>query len=370
MKVLNVCPSIHGQSRGAERFAVDLAHELRKKGIDVRFAAGHRTEKKIIAPFKLEKLFEIKNKYARKLGFDYLNLLSATKLVFIVRRYEPDVVHFHGVYGISSLLVRLASRNTPTFVTFHDTWFIFYDPPKRRRGAKYTNYKFMLPVGWLHFLTNQFFLRHATIIVPSRWIEKACRRVGLKNKFLHIPHGVWSFPPQTSYENKLLWVGAIVEEKGLQDVLPSMAVVAHRNAWGVTVIGDGPDRSATHSLCPEVTFMGWGNVDEYFNTGSILVISSRVEETGPLVLLEGMSYGLCVVGANRGGIKEKIDDAKTGFLYNSRSQLEEILEFLISDRSEIKRVGANARLAVQKNYSWNLCARRHLKAYTESSIDL
>lgn len=368
MKILQVCPSITRKSRGAERFAIQLTHQLLNRNCDVLLVSGHKTDGRCVENIGNEKLFEIRNKVARKLLFDYYNIFAIFQFRRILIRFRPDIIHFHGVYGLSSYLVKMAIDRARTFVTFHDTWYTFYDPPVKKVGTNLTNRDYLLPLALAHQAINRYFLKEAGIITPAKWVVEWAGKCGFENQFDYIPAGVDVDVKNTTYEKELLWIGAIEEEKGLSDVIEVLSRVSKQNNWTLKVIGDGAQKKRLQKRYSNVVFVGWDSVEKYLTKGSIMVISSRVQETGPLVLLEGMSHGVCVVGVARGGVEEKLVDGETGFLYHTCTQLEALLQYLIDNEEEVHRVGQNARKFVRHAFTWENNVDKHLELYSRDPL--
>jgi glycosyltransferase involved in cell wall biosynthesis len=62
--------------------------------------------------------------------------------------------------------------------------------------------------------------------------------------------------------------------------------------------------------------MGYKSVNEIFSQIDYLIVPSLINEAFGRVIIEAYSYGVPVIGSNRGGIPELIDKNQTGFLFN------------------------------------------------------
>ena len=90
------------------------------------------------------------------------------------------------------------------------------------------------------------------------------------------------------------------------------------------------------------------------------------------MLLEAQSSGVPVVAFDVGGVGEAVQNGETGFLAkigNTNEFAEAILK-LLSDASLRERMGANGRIFVVNNYTWNICAEKMLQVYCESLNNL
>lgn len=75
----------------------------------------------------------------------------------------------------------------------------------------------------------------------------------------------------------------------------------------------------------------------------ILVVPSIWYENTPLVILSAQAFGLPVIATDLGGINEIVTDRKNGFLFKRGDdhQLSKIIQTLIHDRSQLKRLSDN-----------------------------
>lgn len=101
----------------------------------------------------------------------------------------------------------------------------------------------------------------------------------------------------------------------------------------------------------------WGgfhnNIPELMASLDILVHTCDTEPFGRIAI-EAMAAGKAVVGPDRGGIAETIQDCETGYLAKSGSEqsFALVIEFLINSPEERKRIGDHARASV-KNGRYN-----------------
>lgn len=123
---------------------------------------------------------------------------------------------------------------------------------------------------------------------------------------------------------KLLYVGRLSREKGVDVLLRALGELAHDGeAFSLTVVGDGPDGTALAALVTELGLVERvafeGHVTDadrrrslYLDAG-IVVIPSRTEGV-PLVAIEAMALGRVVVASAVGGIPDIVEDGWSGLL--------------------------------------------------------
>jgi glycosyltransferase involved in cell wall biosynthesis len=91
-----------------------------------------------------------------------------------------------------------------------------------------------------------------------------------------------------------------------------------------------------HDIKENIHFLGYlKNPAHFYQANDVMVLATENETFG-LVLIEAMRTQTCVVGANRGGVLEIIDDKKTGLLFESQNSedLANKLEILYHDKTK------------------------------------
>ena len=126
--------------------------------------------------------------------------------------------------------------------------------------------------------------------------------------------------------------------------------VHHRTGARLCLVGDGPqlpdlrkvlDASAAAS---HVRYVGaTARPEDHFSGGSVL-LSTSVQESFGLVLLEAMAAGLPVIARAVGGVAELVEDGVSGMLFNGNhfaSTVDRIVALLGSEEtlSELRRGG-------------------------------
>src|SRR3546814_17832635 len=99
------------------------------------------------------------------------------------------------------------------------------------------------------------------------------------------------------------------------------------------------------------------------NAGRIFVLPSSYEGH-PKTLLEAMACGAAVIGTDVPGIREVIEDGRTGLLCApTAAALRDAIERLLSDEPLRRRLGGNARQQIQMTESLARVAQLQLSAY-------
>lgn len=204
------------------------------------------------------------------------------------------------------------------------------------------------------------------LVLVSRELQKFYSEK-LKNstcECLYIPNVVDKIPSNVSLldEKRLVSVGRLSPEKGYLDLLSIFCkIVEDDSEWVLEIIGDGSEREKlqeyihTHQLEKNVFLHGFCDrdyINKMLHQSSIYVMTSYTESFG-IVLLEAMSYGLpCVAFSSAEGAREIIENEKTGYLIEKRSESDYIqkLQYLMKHKKVRERLGHRGREKV-KDYT-------------------
>ena len=98
-------------------------------------------------------------------------------------------------------------------------------------------------------------------------------------------------------------------------------------------------------------------VKEFFTEIDVYVLLSGLEGLGQTII-EASLMKKPIIATNVGGIKDLIQDSKTGFLIQSGdgSELIKKILFLLENDSKAEIMGENACLYIKKNFSWSKIA--------------
>lgn len=158
----------------------------------------------------------------------------------------------------------------------------------------------------------------------------------------------------TSIPNRICFVGRLVEQKNLFSLIQA--------CYGLQVelhmIGEGHLRS---SLQDEADRLGvsltlHGNIPhhqlpKFIHQSAIFALVST-HEGHPKSMLEAMSCGATVIGADSPGIREQIAHGETGWLSGTDPEsIQAAIQHLLSHPQLRQKLGSNARKFIVKNYS-------------------
>ncbi len=172
----------------------------------------------------------------------------------------------------------------------------------------------------------------------------------------------------------VLFVGRLVERKGVDVLLDAAARLVPRHDIRVVIVGDGPERGRLEALVVErglgraAQFRGRISAEEleraYASAGACIlpaVVDRRGDTEGlGVVLLEAMSYGVPVIGSDIGGITDIITDGVTGILVpaGNPAALASAVERLAQDPGLARRLGEAGYRRVREQFTWEAIAER------------
>ena len=267
--------------------------------------------------------------------------------------FTPDVVHLHNFYhvlspGILGELARHKERFAARVVMYaHDYHLVCPNSGAmwyRGREAELADlnrtdsWRYLLARRWdyrgrlysllklaQHFLAYRLRDRRRVIdlvLCPSRFMQGAMKRTGRPTA--HLPYPNPPFEPRRATrprELTLIFAGRVEPEKGLVQFLEMLP----KDFGGrFQIVGDGADRPAAEEtrrrrgLSDRVEFLGRRPHDETMNriaAAHVLVLPSRWYENYPLSMLEALALGTNLLVADRGGMREIVEDAGAGYRF-------------------------------------------------------
>lgn len=171
-----------------------------------------------------------------------------------------------------------------------------------------------------------------------------------------IPNGIDLPLPERADGSQVLYVGRLVECKGIADLI--MAIKEVRSAE-LVIVGDGPDRTRLEGLADGSPVVFEGHVPhaaiaDYLRQARVLVLPSHRGDGLPNVIMEAMSLGVPAIATETAGIPDLVRHGKTGYLYEPGDirQLAIYINQLLSDDELHQKFGESSLQAIQ-SYSWD-----------------
>lgn len=179
---------------------------------------------------------------------------------------------------------------------------------------------------------------------------------------------------------ELLFMGRLVERKGVHLLLEALALLPPESRPLLHVVGDGPERARLQALAGElrleehVVFHGFVSAEEKAErlTGcDAFVLPAVIDSKGDteglgVVLLEAMTYGKPVIASAAGGIVDIVRDGRNGFLVppGDAGALAGAIRACVENPARARGLGAQGRIDVEEGFSWDVIADRLAALYT------
>ncbi len=283
---------------------------------------------------------------------------AAKRLASIIDRERIDVVHLHWTKDIpAAVMAKKLSKRKPKLVqTRNMTMTKFKNDPYHR--LLYRNIDMMLPVT--HQVADQL----------RRFIPDAVRPrievlyMGSDEPELLDTQKIDSLKRQHGMQRgfNVGMVGRIEEGKGQHLLIEAVAALKVQgrevNAWFVGhemqkgYIDALKAQAKQKGIGEQVHFLGFmKNPHHFYQLCDAIVLATTCETFG-LVLIEAMQVGTTVIGTNRCGPLEIIDDGVTGLLFeqNSAHDLAEKIARLSEDSKLNTSLAARGKTSAQMRF--------------------
>lgn len=179
---------------------------------------------------------------------------------------------------------------------------------------------------------------------------------------------------------RLLFVGRLVERKGVHVLLEALARLPEEPAITLEIVGDGADREALQAqahalgLAGRVHFHGYvprQELEAQLRECDALVLPAVTDAKGDIeglgvVLLEAMSFAKPVIASMAGGITDIVRHGENGLLVPAGdvAALASALQAFAGDPAMVRRLGEAALHDVRERFSWDSILDRLEAVYT------
>ncbi len=362
---------------------IETIGRLRERGIEVEVLApsyrglgaqrfeGIRVHRFRYAPARLEKLTHDQTTPDRLRERPWYSLLlpgylaaGALAAARLARTGRFDVLHAfwplpHGLFALAGR----AGSGVPVVSTFF--------------GVELTWLRRQLP--FLAPLVRRIIHRSDAVTVISRHTAAEVDRLVPGTEVRTIPFGAAgaaarthaaTTPPQRrrGMPLEVLFVGRLVERKGVSILLEAAALLRDEIDLHVTIVGGGPlsealrEQSARLGLGDRVEFTGVvdeAELERRFSGADLFVLPAVTDAKGDVeglgvVLIEALLHGVPVVASRSGGIPDIVRDGETGLLVppGDAPALAAALVRLAGDPEFAAQLAADGRKHVTEHFGW------------------
>ena len=351
---------------GAQLHVLELCADQLARGNEVTFIVGNK------GPL-LDKVKQLKGvkvillpSLVREIS-PTNDIKAIVELRKIIKSESPDIVHLHsskaGVIGrLSSIGLR---KKIKVIFTVHG-WAFTDGVSSRLKKSLYR----IIEKSVRHF-TDLF-------ICVSYYDEK----IGKRDKVLDstsnvkVIHNGSTTPSEQSINYsvhmplRLVMIARFSPQKD-QETLINAVTKLPKDSYKLTFVGDGETLQTNKELVSKyglnhnIKFAGFKDdiSDELINN-DVYILSTHYEGL-PISIIEAMSYGLPILATNVGGNSEILENNINGFLFTSKDELAEKLNYLINNPETVKKMGQESYRIFSDEYSLSQCLTKINNSYLE-----
>lgn len=334
--------------------------------------------------------------YANRAGLEIV-IIDTSKKPFVKKNFFQDVKS--GVLRVINMTVLLYHEKYSGVIIFSSAGWGFYEKIMLSficRMARVTSVLFIVD-GWFFSVRNKsfltrwwigFLLKIPNILAASglNWIRLFIA-LGVKESHLAIVH-YWlpksfkiQMQPKVLHAGepiKFVFVGWMIKEKGLNEILTAVGSLYHKHLFNFTFIGDGPMLESVREIIKNskwesrIFARGWLSNEQKkqeLATAHVFVLPSHAEGF-PMSLIEAMLSGLPAICSDVGGISDSLHDGVNGFLIprkNSQS-LKEAMQFYIENPDTLLKHSIEASKIGIQNHSSDKNCKALFSALTKGKL--
>jgi glycosyltransferase involved in cell wall biosynthesis len=345
---------------GAEQLVAELSAWLQERKHSV-LVANLTAEKAMLPAFEARHVRVVQVSVPGILARFYPH-----RLVSLIRRFQPDVVHCHNMAWLKTASACWWTK-TPCVLTlhnYHDDWL-----QRHRRWLQWAATKTDYFVGVAPGIEKLF-----VDILGVRQERTLYVRNGVADiHTLEDSEANWEVP-------KCLKVVGMVgrfdmHQKDQATLVRAMAIVRERvPGVHLVFIGDGPRRAEVEQLASElgmhdcVHFLGLRrDVPTLLHHLDVFVLSSRIEGES-LAILEAMSAQRPIVATAVGGTPALLANGECGLLVppgDVQAMAQAILE-LLTNKTKAEELARRARERFLQEYTIDRMGERYLELYQKA----
>jgi glycosyltransferase involved in cell wall biosynthesis len=285
----------------------------------------------------------------------------------LLRHYRFDLIHAHWLIpqGLCAAIFRYWSDSSPPLLCTSHGGDLFGLNGKFMDGMK----------RWV--IKNS-----SAVTTVSSAMGNAVDTLQIDMKKVHvIPMGVdlqqRFVPPQRPRcGKKLLFVGRLVEKKGLTYLIDALPLILAKHPEAtLTVIGEGPEKNRLLRRVSEigienqVTFKGAiknASLPGYYQDSDIAVFPSVIASDGDregfgLVLVEALGCACAAVVTDLPAMRDIVQDGRNALVVRQKDarQIAEAVIRLLDHPRHRQRLGEAGRLAVLGKFDWAVIAAQY-----------
>ena len=316
----------------------------------------------------------------------YMGFPHKVRVLDFLKAHNIELIHAHTEFAMGHMAI-VAGRelNLPVIATTHTMWEDYYRYylslgkiiPRRvvrkmvqqaykqfyafinvsQKAHDYFNRSFMLPGIPSTVVPNAIDIeRFSEGSVHNEETQKLRASLGLKPE-----------------DTVLLYVGRVVEEKRVYELLDVCMNIARKNPNIKTVfVGSGgaseymAETVKKNKLEKNIIFTGfvdWTNLPKYYALGDIFITAS-LSEMHSMTILEALAAGLPIVCREDASFSDTVYNGKNGYQCATDEAMQEKLLEVASKKEECTELGKHSRV-IADDFSFGTYGKKHIAFYEE-----
>lgn len=311
-------------------------------------------------------------------------IFGVIRSLFIKEKFDKIFVYQPSPFTVAIPALFLKYRyNAKVFFWVQDIW------PETLTAAGGIRNKVILSIisSFVKFTYN----RCEMILVQSKAFISNIRKFGVdNNKIMYFPNSTEEFYKPIKKDKhidkllpdgpKLIFAGNIGEAQSFDTLINSALIVkekGHKINW--IILGDGRKRKYAEKKCKELglhnNFIFLGAfpsemMPNYFSCADALIVSLKNQPifhlTIPNKVQSYLACGKPIIASLSGEGAKCIDESESGFVAEPENEIilaKKIIDFLLLNKNEKKKLGLNARKYYLKQFDLNILIEKLLKIF-------
>jgi glycosyltransferase involved in cell wall biosynthesis len=297
------------------------------------------------------------------------DVLVWARLMSLIRRLKPDVLHGHGAKAGVFIRLKRRSKNSIRVYTPHGGSLHY--PLDTTKGIIYSHLERVLMNSTDLFLFESAFARDTyqrTVGTPTGGLVRCV--------FNGVTAGEFDAVVKAADATDVVYVGEFRHIKGADLLIDAVARLrADGKPVTLTLAGDGEEIEAlkaqirSHGLNEAVHFIGHVKARYGFSKGKLLVVPSRGDSM-PYVVIEAGAAGIPMIAANVGGIPE-IFATHTDALFapSNVGAMADAIKTGLDDPAAALERATSLRERISQHFSQNAMVEGVLAGYRDAFAD-
>lgn len=336
MKILHVIECFSG---GVYDFVRDFIDEIPNYNHTILYGKRENLKNNFKDEFKENIDFILWKNAKREISLKN-DFLALKELMTLLKKEKIDVIHLHSSKAgfLGRVAARICNQQNKVIYTTHGISFSRKDVSNRKLQL----YVFLEKIGSLSGGKTIACSKSEAEFIQSKGIKCGYINNGIKieDNFLKKEKDIFN----------IVTVARITEAKN-PELFNKIAenFIENKNMEFIW-IGDGELKEQLNSRNIKIT--GWLDQKEVQKqlARADIYLSTSSWEGLPIGVLQGMKNKLPIVLSKCNGNKDLVIENYNGFLFKTKEEAIEKIEFLIKDKEKIKKLGENSYLLLKKEF--------------------